>query len=711
MRNRLARIAARLRDLTSSQPGDAGPSLRWTIAWILCIAPAILLFVHTSGIYPLVWEHVPISNVRQDDGYAFTAFSKRLDLNHSHPPVAELLENGIPLRGHGDDPFADVRSKGLGRYCFWDQGVYFSASDNSDPLTNGRRYEILAPVLVGTRVSWALYLLALLSTMVVLVRHRRVIIGGLAHPPFVLSAIIFLVPFLAARIWIFVDYPIGGIRPDSGSYFQLVQVMDSGRLPDFSIRSPGYPLFMKLVYSFSDSITAVMVVQSVLSACSGLYMIYAIHRFHSVLSPWAAVGLAGYFTGALALESDTALLSESLYVDFVLFSFASLLIALTTRRALFLGLSSAGIGAAIFTRPAGLFLVGMYLLVMIFALLNGYGVKRLASFALPLPVMLLVLSLYNYLLVGAFTPTGFGESQIAFATFTFWEQDAAYPPQINGAIESVQLLMEKKLGGKGEQLLHSDLTLKNHHEFYDIFSEGFDNSVLNAATAPWQGDYFAGRSWIRKISMDSIEKHPDLYGKFVLTQLSAYYLDNISDQPDFIEDLRDRAQVIYAEKRFSNEKGDQFRTALAKEFADPPLLPTIQITGSGDDRSVIMESHSPWRQLYVELIAARNRLFTSPLWVVAGFVVLAMSLFKLIASRGRNTGAFVLVAIISSVIAASLVVALVEEALTRYSYTMEWAYYLSVALAPSLFFGEAAVPEAPPKVPEARGEELLLKTN
>ena len=41
-----------------------------------------------------------------------------------------------------------------------------------------------------------------------------------------------------------------------------------------------------------------------------------------------------------------------------------------------------------------------------------------------------------------------------------------------------------------------------------------------------------------------------------------------------------------------------------------------------------------------------------------------------------------------SVLAASLVVALVECALDRYSYTMEWVYYLSVALSPSLLLRE-----------------------
>ena len=57
-----------------------------------------------------------------------------------------------------------------------------------------------------------------------------------------------------------------------------------------------------------------------------------------------------------------------------------------------------------------------------------------------------------------------------------------------------------------------------------------------------------------------------------------------------------------------------------------------------------------------------------------------------------------------------MVVALVEEALTRYSYTMEWVYYLSVALAPSLFFSEVEADEKRAGEKEARGGKPILKT-
>jgi len=57
-----------------------------------------------------------------------------------------VFEDGKEL-GPGGAMHEDVRKRGLGAYSHWDAGewgfrVYFSASDNSDPSTNGRKYEL-----------------------------------------------------------------------------------------------------------------------------------------------------------------------------------------------------------------------------------------------------------------------------------------------------------------------------------------------------------------------------------------------------------------------------------------------------------------------------------------------------------------------------------------------------------------------------------------
>jgi 2-polyprenyl-3-methyl-5-hydroxy-6-metoxy-1,4-benzoquinol methylase len=44
----------------------------------------------------------------------------------------------------------DIRANGGGRFSHWGNDIVLSASDNSDPNTNGRIYELLIPVVTGT---------------------------------------------------------------------------------------------------------------------------------------------------------------------------------------------------------------------------------------------------------------------------------------------------------------------------------------------------------------------------------------------------------------------------------------------------------------------------------------------------------------------------------------------------------------------------------
>ena len=56
---------------------------------------------------------------------------------------ARLLEDGREL-GPEDALHDDIRRQGGGRYSVWNEWLYFSSSDGSDPASNGRRYELLA---------------------------------------------------------------------------------------------------------------------------------------------------------------------------------------------------------------------------------------------------------------------------------------------------------------------------------------------------------------------------------------------------------------------------------------------------------------------------------------------------------------------------------------------------------------------------------------
>jgi hypothetical protein len=96
------------------------------------------------------------SGFRHDEGFAY-----RLDLtgieqvgpSDQESPASLLLDNASSLVVLEDErPLAGphqahtaIRSQGKGCYSHWGQYLYLSASDNSDPRTNGRVYSLVQP--------------------------------------------------------------------------------------------------------------------------------------------------------------------------------------------------------------------------------------------------------------------------------------------------------------------------------------------------------------------------------------------------------------------------------------------------------------------------------------------------------------------------------------------------------------------------------------
>lgn len=92
------------------------------------------------------WARAPLANIRAENGVAYIALTGLVVLSsHERPSQAIVLEDGTPLPGPANALHDEIRTLGHGRYSFWHEQVYFSASDNSDPRTNGRVYEFAYP--------------------------------------------------------------------------------------------------------------------------------------------------------------------------------------------------------------------------------------------------------------------------------------------------------------------------------------------------------------------------------------------------------------------------------------------------------------------------------------------------------------------------------------------------------------------------------------
>jgi hypothetical protein len=100
-----------------------------------------------------------IDNIKHIEGFAYQAATPFLikyadnDPGDQRSPIV-LHENLTPL-GPPHSVHPDIQEIGHGRYSHWNdnresgwrsiRGVLFSASDNTDPRTNGRRYWAVLP--------------------------------------------------------------------------------------------------------------------------------------------------------------------------------------------------------------------------------------------------------------------------------------------------------------------------------------------------------------------------------------------------------------------------------------------------------------------------------------------------------------------------------------------------------------------------------------
>jgi 2-polyprenyl-3-methyl-5-hydroxy-6-metoxy-1,4-benzoquinol methylase len=105
---------------------------------------------------PNGWQEIelPAASMAHDCGSSFVCRLETLELwddaDHPAASVIRLYEDDVQL-GPPHAAHGEIQRSGAGRYSHWERRLYFSSSDGSDPRSNGRRYEVRAPV-------WTLHL-------------------------------------------------------------------------------------------------------------------------------------------------------------------------------------------------------------------------------------------------------------------------------------------------------------------------------------------------------------------------------------------------------------------------------------------------------------------------------------------------------------------------------------------------------------------------
>jgi hypothetical protein len=549
---------------------------------------------------------------------------------------------------------------------------------------------------------YGLTALALAATLRYAVRHRsepeiaaaraqaRRFGGWVLARAFPIGACLLLAIFLISRTAFFTCYPVAGLAPDTATYASLANTLHHGGWPHFLERTPGYPVLIWLTTAVVDRWMAVVLMQCLLSLAAALFLVYAVSRLSRILALPATVAMGAFLGGSQSLIYDTTVLSDSFYASCIVFSAACLLLALTEGRPRDFSLASLSMALAILIRPAGMYFIVIYFLLIGYLLWHRWPRKALAAFALPFPVVLALLCAYNYGTLKEFVLSPAAETNLVGATVLYWAPDPSFTPAINRALADLPASLQR--AGLSADDLATIRRSWNPAKLYDVFSRSYNFLVHREGWGTGKrfgsGDYLESRAQLRQVCLRAIRRHPDLYLKFVYANTVVFF-EGIGYPFDFPSVLSARALQDFA----NTDRGFDLASAKEYRFGQPPAAVTITHSPAGPQALL---ASTVFGRMQIDWQFWHQRLFESRFWMWAYFVVFSLSVLQLGRHRGNHFGAFILFLLASIALGAAGVICLVEEALDRYSYPTQFIYYLAVTLCPLLWMKQRPGTPAPP---------------
>lgn len=241
-----------------------------------------------------------------------------------------LAEDGKPL-GPAHQLHSDIMEKGEGRFSHWGGWLYFSASDNSDPRTNGRAYSVTLPVslhksLIVLGAGIALALVVGAEALVGLAALRREgAARGRPVPYLMLRRLLSLFdrPYLSERtFWLIFGLLLAGgialrgywawalglpyVVPDSMSY--VTPALDNPLLPFNEARTAGLPYLVVLGMGGFGHPMGVIALQSLLWLASTVAIVVALRK------------VMGFRVLALILLAYLCFIQKNLALEFTILS-------------------------------------------------------------------------------------------------------------------------------------------------------------------------------------------------------------------------------------------------------------------------------------------------------------------------------------------------------------------------------------------------------
>lgn len=511
-------------------------------------------------------------------------------------------------------------------------------------------------------------------------------------PTITVGIVLIVAAYLWARLPLLQGYCVPLFAYDTRTYFALAHDLATGSTPLFDLRTPGYPVYLWATLAATGSVKGILFGQQLATLAAALLAFVAFARLGGqtgiVLSTIGSIAVASSQEGVLY---GAYLLSDGLYADVLLLSFACLLAGLVERSPAWLLSASAGMGLAILIRPAGSFLAVIYLVVCVTLAFRRENRTCLVAFATAFPALLLMLATYNAITLGRFTVSPWGAANLVGATSTFWVDNPGYPPRERAIVARVRA----SVTAPDRRMLESSWTPGKLLPVYLKYFNVGATSLVGADTAAHKHDvgdggsaYMAKTAVLYRISKDAIASRPDAYAKFVYANFVHFLFELDERTPSYLDWLDYGYSRAFDTHSPFKEKdlSPELREYMWREYLDPVPLAGFRWTGEHEGDWAVASHHpsaAPLRAASCLATRFYEPVFENRIWPMA-IVLLAGAVAVSVRRAARHPEAAVPVIFagvaILYLLGAAATVSLVEVAIDRYQYPTRFVYYFAPAM-------------------------------
>lgn len=481
---------------------------------------------------------------------------------------------------------------------------------------------------------------------------------------------LYVVAFLFTRLPFFTYYGIPEAGRDTFNYYDTVYTLLQGKAPLLDEKTIGFPFFLYLIELTGSSPIKVLLTQSVIFLLSCVFYTRTALKHLGQLGPAAAAGMFVFYLSPFSLRADTGLIPTSLFTSAVIVLLATFIIAVYSLSFRNIITYSVLAGITILIRPQGFFIIPITLLFAGHLLLIHKKKAHALVSVIPLFSMLLLNSTYNYFTYHKFTFTDFTAMNNLGSSIYMLETSTAYPDYVNDVIaeENSHIPEEKK-----QIIFHST----KYSELKNVFNFWDDAWIFRRLTQHYPPETARQNlnDQINQIATDAKQKHPDIYLKFILTNLVLYY-DNFT-KPYFFyyNELTNRCHYWSTDEY---TKGDDAIIRLTwknmlpypkgnKQFTFCNKMATDGFAVYFAKEPVLLKANHYWNLVY-------NKLFSNLLLLFGFFAGACYSLYLLVKTKAGNTSV-VLSAMSLLVLFNTALVILVQSPLQRFSHPVSFVYF------------------------------------